>query len=162
MEILGLNLIKSIIIIAIILFYWKFVYYRYHKKTYTPISFFVVGGILFFIGLYNFIKGNIVIKDIIILYSICLVFLVVSFSFVIYAIQKHGLKKDVDITLTWTKKIFPFLPFWFWMLIAFPAIFFIMAATYFLIGPEHAVVWLMIFLAWIKSNLRLYNKEIVK
>lgn len=163
MEILQLNILKSLIIILFIILYWKFVYYPLHKKDYTPISFFVVGGILFFVGIYAFFFKKIInFENIKILYSILFIFLVVSFSMVVVGIKKHKLSSDVDITLTWAKRTFPFLPFWFWMIIAFPALFFVMVASNYLLGREHIVPWSMIFLAWVASNLRLYRKKLAK
>ena len=158
MEIIQFNLIKSIIILLVVLLYWKFIYYKYHEEDYTPFSFFSFGAILFFIGLYEFIRSNVIYSNITLIYGACLIFLVISFSLVIYGIKKRGLNKKVDITLTWTKKVFPFVPFWFWMIIAFPALFFIMLATYYLLGPEHIIFWAMVFLAWIASNVRLIRK----
>jgi hypothetical protein len=163
MEILGLDVLKSVSIVLIVLLYWKFIYYRYHKDSYTPISFFIVGGTLFFIGIYAFFfENSVIFENIRILHYILPVFLIVSFAMVITGMHKHKLDSDVDITLTWTKKILPFIPFWFWMIIAFPVLFFVIIATYRLIGNEHVVIWSMIFLAWIASNRRLYKKRIEK
>jgi hypothetical protein len=154
--------LKSLIILGAILLYWKFVYYPFHKKDYTPISFFILGGGLFFYGVYIFLIGNTTIQNIIVIYSTMCIFLLASFSLLFMAIRKHGLKTDIDITLTWAKKTFPFLPFWFWMIISFPAILFIQLATFDLMGEEHLILWGMIFLAWIFSNYRLARDFILK
>lgn len=163
MEIFGLDVLKSAIIIAVVLLYWKFIYYPYHKRDYTPISIFIIGATLFFIGIYAFFfEKSVILSDVLILYSIFFLFLAVSFTEVLIGIHKHGLRKDVDITLTWAKRVFPFVPFWGWMIIAFPALFFIPVATLKILGPEHVVFWGMVFLAWVASGLKLYRKEIAK
>lgn len=159
MEILGLDVLKSAIIIVIILLYWKFVYYKYHKKA--PLSFFVIGGPFVIYGIYLFAKGLVTFSDVAAISYIVLFFLIISFSLVLVAIKRHGLKSDVDLTLTWARKTFPFLPYWFWMIIS-PVLFFFVVSTYWLIGREYVIFWGMIFLAWIFSNRRLYRKEIAK
>jgi|APSaa5957512622_1039677.scaffolds.fasta_scaffold30499_1 hypothetical protein len=154
--------LKSLIILGCMLLYWKFIYYPFHKKDYTPISFFVLGGGLFFYGCYGFIQGVSNFHNIKFVYIIMVIFLACSFSLLLIAIKKHGLKTDIDITLTWAKKTFPFLPFWFWMIISFPAIFFVQLATFDLIGAEHIAIWVMVFIAWVFSNFRLTRNYILR
>jgi len=155
-----MELLKSLIIVAVVLIYWKFVYYPYHKKDYTPISFFFIGGGLFFYGLYLFFNERVIFSEISLVYYIMLGFLITSFTLLLISIKKSKLKTDIDITLTWAKKTFPFMPYWSWMIIAFPALFFILIATYGLLGQEHIAFWGMVFIAWIFSNLKLYKKHI--
>jgi hypothetical protein len=163
MQILGLDVLKSVMIVLVVLLYWKFVYYKYHKNAITPISYFAIGALLVFIGFYAFFfEGSVTFENVRIIHYIIPAFLIVSFLMVIRGINKHGLDDDVDITLTWTRKTFPFIPFWIWMIIAFPALFFIAIATYAILGPEHIVFWSMIFLAWVASDRRLYQKRIAK
>jgi len=163
MEIWGLDVLKSAMIIIVILLYWKFVYYKYHKKAITPILFFLAGGISFFIGIYTLINHRVSFEDIKYVYYALMVFALFSFASVIYAVSKHGLNNDVDITLTWCKNVFPFVPYYFWMVVAiFPSFFFITFTTYYALGNEHVVLWAMIFIAWIRSNVRLYRKEVLK
>lgn len=163
MEIFGLNLVKSLIIIIVVLLYWKFVYYRYHRKLITPLSFVFVGGAIGLYGVYCWlIDKTVYYQNVKFLYFISVVFGIVSFSLVLVAMSKHKLKKDIDITLTWTDRILgrPFV--YFMILIAFPAFFMIMLGTYVLLGKEHIILWIMIFLAWIASDIRLYRKEVMR
>ena len=157
-----MELLKLTIILLVILVYWKFVYYPFHKKDYTPISFFALGGGLFFWGLYKFINESVTFSDIKTIYLLMCLFLTTSFFLLFIAIKKHTLKTDIDITLTWAKKTFPFLPYGFWMIISFPAIFFIQLATLDLLGPEHIALWGMIYLVWLASNYRLTKSFILE
>ena len=163
MEILGLNLVRSIIIILIILLYWKFVYYPYHKKN-VNLSLFLSGTvILFFIGIYSFFFAKTVaFYDIAAIYSLIFIFMTGTVILEGISLKDHKLDGDVDLTLALFRQIMPFIPHWFWLIIAFPALFFIAAGTYTILGKEHVLFWAMIFIAWVFSDIRLYHKRIAK
>ena len=158
-----MNPLKIALIILGVLLYWKFIYYKYHTKPITPFLYFSVGGLLTLYGIWLFfIQKTITTIQIIPIYATTLIFLIVSFYLVVVAVKKHKLKKEIDITLTWAKKNFNFLPYEFWMIISAPAIFFIMISTYYLLGEEHITLWAMILLAWIFSNYKLTKNYLSK
>ncbi|VVB79641.1 Uncharacterised protein [uncultured archaeon] len=152
-----MDFVKGIIIILCVLIYWKLVYYKYHTKSITPFLFFFAGGASFFVGLWAVISNRINFQEILPIYYLVAGYMLFSFILVFVGISKKGLGKKVDITLTWAKKVFPIFPFYFWMLVAFPALFFIMLATLFFLGQEHIFFWAMVLLAWILSNYRLFK-----
>lgn len=163
MEILEFDVAKSISIILAVLLYWKFVYYKYHEKDITPISFIVGGGALAIYGFYAYyFEKSISFNNIVPTIYIFLAFAVFSFISLLFVVHKWGLHKGNDITLTWLKKTFPFVPYWFWMIAVLPAFFFIMIATYKFLAKEYILFWIMILLAWIRSNIRLYKNYILK
>ncbi len=163
-----MNLKKAIIIVVAVLLYGAFVYYRFHYYDFTPISGIIAGGILFFIGLYAvFIEKSVSFRSIKTVCIIFLVFYIVSHILVIIGMQKHGLIKGVDITLTWVKNNLDFLNAG--NLIVYTAIFliyfifpFIVAGTYRLLGKEHVFLWMMIFSAWIASNIKLFVNYVLQ
>ena len=163
MEILGLDALKSAVIILAVLLYWKFVYYKYHKKDFTPISFFVVGGCLVVYGFYAWYFEKIVsFENIKIIASIFLVFAAFSLSLVFFAIRRHGFIKEVDINLTWIKKHFGIVFAYLCIFLAFPVYVFIMLGTYRILGKECIIFWALIILAWAFSNIRLIKKGMLK
>ena len=152
-----MNILKILLIILCVLLYWKFVYYKYHKRDFTPISYFIFGGILVILGIYFFAKGWVSFSNVRIIYLLMAFSLLGAFTLVSYGVKKKGLVKDVDITLTWAKKTFPKISYHFWLILAFPAIFFMIISTRHILGEEFIFFWLMILLAHTASNYRLYR-----
>jgi hypothetical protein len=154
-----MDLVKIILIIAVVGLYWKFVYYKYHGKDFTPISLCVGGGILFIYGFYLFfIKKSVFFQDVAILYFIMLIFAAMSYTLTVIGISKRGLSKNIDITLTWIKKFFPHIPPYFWyVFVDVPAFFFVLVATYGILGQEHIFFWGLILSAWVVSGIRLFK-----
>jgi len=154
-----MNSAKITLIIAGVILYWKFVYYKYHRKNFTPISLCIGGGILFLYGLYLFsIKKSVIFQDVATLYFILVAFIAISFVLTIIGISKHGLNKNIDITLTWAKKMFPFIPYYFYyVFIDLPVFFFMLVATYGTLGQEHVFFWSLVLLAWVASGIKLYK-----
>ena len=114
-------------------------------------------------GAYNWLfQKTLSFQDISILYHISIVFLAVSFTFVFLGMKKHGLKKGIDITLTWTDKLLgkPFI--YIIMIISFPAFIIILMGTYKILGQEHIIFWSMIFLAWVVSGYKLLTKYVLR
>ena len=160
MEIFGLEVLKSLAIILVVILYWKFVYYKYHKRDITPILFFVLGGALAIYGFYSwFFEKSVAFNDIAVLAYVFLAFAAISLSIVIIALRKHGFVKDVDITLTWIKKHFGKTIAYLCMPFALVIYVFIMFATYRILGKEYIIFWIMILGAWIKSGIVLLKKE---
>jgi len=157
-----MNFIKVIIIILFVLLYWKFIYYKYHRKPITPISFFIFFSTFGVFGIYLLLKNLIFVSDIIPIYTVLSVWTLVSWILVIIAKNKHRLNDNIDITLTWCTKKIPFIPYYFWMIITFPAFFLMMLSSRFILGPEHIFLWGLIFLAWVKSDYILIKKSILK
>lgn len=150
--------IKILIIILVFILYWIFIYYRFHYSDFTPISLIVIGIFLAIFGGFKFFKdGNVNFIDIKIIYFIGVLFLAISYILILCSVKKHGLKKKVDITMTFLNKIGGKKLAVFMAILGFPSFFFMMAATYILIGPEHIYAWGMIFLAWSVSGIRLFK-----
>lgn len=152
---LKMEYIKVAIIVLAFLLYWFFVYYRFHYHDFTPISLIVSGAALAIFGGFEFFKGNVAFSDINLVYFIGIFFLTVSYVLVGMGTKKHGLRKEIDIMMTFLHKGAKWLPPFFAVL-GYPAFFFIMAGTYKLLGPEHIFAWGMIFLAWTVSGIRLF------
>jgi len=162
-EMFGFNVIKSLAIILAVTLYWKFVYYKYHKKDITPISIFIGGIISIIIGFYGFfIDKSISFGDIIPVCAVSLVFLAFSFILIFIASRKYGLQKDIDITLTWIDKYLG--RFWVYaaVVIAFPVFPFIIAGTYWLLGKEYIILWVLIGFAWFIDGPRILFRHILK
>lgn len=156
MEIFGLDVLKSAVIILVVLIYWKFVYYKYHKEDFTPISVGSASVILVCIGIYAlFFERSVVFAEISFLYYVLVVFLVGTCILEGIALSKHEMDKDIDITFSWLNRKLPFIPVWLWMTLAFPAFLFMIIATFKLFGKEYFVLWAMILLAWAASGVRL-------
>ncbi len=154
-------MIKEIIIVLVVILYWAFVYYPYHKRDYTPISIIVGGGILVFVGIYGFVSGIVSIYNILSIAITLLVLMGISFILLLIAIRKHGLKTDIDITLTWIKRKLGKSWVNVALIIAYPSLFFVIAGTYVLLGKEYYVLWIMIFAAYIISNVKLFVRYIL-
>lgn len=150
--------IRALVIIAAFLIYWALIYYRFHNHDYTPLSLVSAGAFLFFVGMHEFFIGKVTFFDIRWVYLVGVLFLVAAFSIVGIGAKKHGLKKQVDITLTFFNKVGGKGLMYFCLVIAFPAFFFIMAGSYYFLGQEHVFAWGMIFLAWIASSARLIKR----
>jgi hypothetical protein len=162
MEIFGLNLLKSFIIITLIILYWKFVYYKYHKNIITPLSFVVYSAIIGGIGFYEVIKGTIKFSDISLMFIIFSIWGLFSFFLVFVGWKKHGLIKKVDITLTFINKYFGRIFVYLAMIISFPVFYFDMAGSYYVFGKEYIIFWILILGAWIVSNIRLIRRAIIQ
>jgi len=151
----GLNLIKSLIIILVVLLYWKFVYYKYHKKPITPLLFAVLGSILAIIGFYFwFMDKGVRFKEIIPLFYVLLLFITLSFIFALIGIKKYDLNPKIDITLSWVDKTFGRIFVYLTMIGTYPVLIFNMIATFILLGKEYVVFWMMIFVAWTISGTK--------
>ena len=153
-------MIKVLIIILVFLFYWTFVYYRFHYSDFTPISVIVAGILLLVIGVRQFTIGNITLAEIKTVYLIGTLFLTLSYLLIAFAIKKHGLNKKVDITFVFLNKIGGKWLVYFFAALGFPSFLFIMAGTYYVIGQEHVYAWGMIFLAWAFSGIKLFKYTI--
>lgn len=163
MEIFELNILKSFIIILVIILYWKFVYYKYHKKDITPITLLSCALVSSIIGLYELlIDKQIKFQQISIIYFAILFWLVFHTIFILIGIKRHGLNKDIDITLTFIYNKFGKIFVIFTMIGSFILPFFMVFGTYFLLGREHIILLAMIFLAWIASGLKLFFKKVIK
>ncbi len=155
--------IKGTVVIIIILLYWRFIYYKYHEKNFTPLSFVLYGGFAGIIGFYSlFILKTVKFSDYNWLFYILAGFAAISFSLVLIGWKKHSLISGVDITLHWIDKVLgrPFV--YIAMLVTFPVFFFALAGSYTLLGKEHIFLWGMVILAWIKSNIRLFRHYILR
>jgi len=142
------------------LLYWKFVYYKYHKRDFTPISVGFVSIALVSIGIYAYyFEGSITFKEIAALWFICVIFLIGACIFEGILLYKEGEKinKNIDITFTWLRKKMPFIPVWLYLLLSFPAFIFMLMATKRIFGEEYIILWIMVFIAWTFSTFRLNN-----
>jgi len=163
MEILGLNLLKSLIIIIGMLLYWKFVYYKYHEAPGGPLNFIVWMTIFGLAGAYGLLISKTLIfqnfKIVFIIFALCYF---LGTILVYTATKKHGLTKGIEITYNWiyrhTGKFFVYLM----LVLIYPILFFTIAGTSFILGPEHVILWTMIFLAWIRSGYKLAKNYILK
>jgi hypothetical protein len=163
MEIFGLDVLKSALLILAMILYWKFVYYKHHTEDITPISMILAGGCLVVYGSYSWLKlGSVSFSDISVLAHIFLLLALISFFILILELRKHGFVKDVDITLTWIKRNFGEITAYLCILLVLPVYVMIMFGTYSIFGKEHVVLWAMVILAWIKSNIVLLRKNPLK
>lgn len=155
--------LKPLLIVAVVVLYWLFVYYPNHYSSYTPISFVVGGALLFFIGIYGFfIKKDVKFKDLKYMYYVVLFFAVVSELFILIAVQKHGLVPGIDITWAWIAANLGVFAVVVAVILSFPVYLVFLAGTYKLIGKEHVYLWGMVCLAWIVSNTKLFIRFILK
>jgi hypothetical protein len=150
--------IKSAIIIVAFILYWTFIYYRFHEHDFTPISIMAAGAFLIFLGGYGFFTGNVAASDVKIIYMAGLFFLASSYVLVGLGTKKYGLKKEIDITLTFLNRLGGKWCVVVLSSLAFPLFFFMMAGSYRLLGPEHICGWGMIFLAWTASGIKLAKR----
>jgi hypothetical protein len=149
--------IKALIIIAAFLIYWVLIYYRFHYHDFTPISLIIGVATLAIFGGFEFFKGHVAFADVNVVYFIGAAFLTASYILVGIGAKKHGLRKEIDITLTFLHKRGKWFPRVFAPL-GYLAFFFMMAGTYRLLGPEHIFAWGMIFIAWAVSGIRLSRR----
>lgn len=156
-----MNLIKVTIILALTCLFYIY-YYKIHKKDITPILFVIVGLPVFIYGIFLFTRKIISFGDISLVYYITIIFIVSTSILECIGVKRKGMNKNVDITLTWLKKIIPFFPWYLWLILAFPAFFFFQITTYKLLGPEHIFLWIPIFTAWFASGIRLIKYLIHK
>lgn len=146
--------LKILIIVAVILIYWAFIYYRFHRSDYTPISMLAGGLVLAAFGVYGLVNGKVFLSDISLVYFVLLIFLTGSCVLVGSGSRKRGLSKQIDVTMTFWKKKANWIPRFF-MVFTYPLFLFMMLGTRFLLGPEHVFAWGMIFLAWTVSGIKL-------
>jgi len=155
MSLFDLDLIKSLIIILVVILYWKFIYYKYHTKPITPILFAIFGLILASVGFYYwFFKKIVLFKEIQPVGYILLLFITLSFIFILIGIKKHGLNPRLDITLSWVDKNFGRIFVYLTMIGTYPVLIFTMFTTFVLLGKEYIVFWIMIFIAWTISGIK--------
>jgi len=158
-----MNLVLILTIIVAVLVYWRFVYYKYHEKDFTPISFLVVGVPLLFYGIYAFFfEKSVVLNDIKLIFIVGIIFLIIAFILDFIGIKKHGLKRKLDITLDWYNKIFGKKSICVLIILSFPGFLFLMAGTFRIFGQEHLFFWGLIFLAWVFSDIRLLKNYVIK
>ncbi|MFH1420969.1 MAG: hypothetical protein ABIG30_03310 [Candidatus Aenigmatarchaeota archaeon] len=161
-------LLTGILIIIAMLFYYKFIYYRYHESDVTPVTILILGIAAFFIGLFYFLVSPV--SDIVLFRNIVPIHLaIVVYLFVSYYLVYRGYKKNrkhmnkhIDIMLTFAKrigmwKIIPAL-----LVASFPAAFFIVYGSFIVLGYNNLLIWMMILVAWLLSNLRLMEYDVAK
>jgi len=147
---------KIIAILVLVVLYWIFVYYPYHYFIYTPISGLVVAGACVVYGFYCFfIEKSVRFDDVRIVSYLISAMSVIMLIFVNLAITKHGLSNNVDIMLTFFRDYLGMSFAYVGMVIAWPCLLFVGIATYRIIGKEHIYLWVMLFLAWLASNVKL-------
>lgn len=128
-----INILKSLIIIIVVLLYWKFVYYKYHRKNITPITLLTGALVSSLFGLYElFINKSANFEDIKIIYFCILFWLIFHTIFILIGIKRHGLNKDIDITLTFLYSKFGKVFVIFTMIGSFILPIFMVFGTYFL------------------------------
>jgi len=160
MEILNLSAPKSFVIFLGMLVFWKFFYYKYHKKLAVAIMLSSVSAIFCLIGIYYAISNLFLTWDILALYYFFLICMSLTVILENLILMKHQMNNNIDITLTFFKKIMPFIPFWFWFAIAFPALFFIIVGANVIFGKEYIILGIMVSGAWVASLTRLFRRYI--
>jgi len=154
-------MLKGIIIILIVLIYWKFIYYNHRTKDNAQFYVLIPAGIATLIGLYTyFFIERIAFSNINILFYTNVVYLSTGFILVFLASLKHGLKPKIDYTLSWFDKVFGRFFIYLSFIIAYPAFFFMITGTYKVFGEEHIYLWILILGAWTVSQTKLFLRYV--
>lgn len=161
-QIWGLNLIKSLIIILAVLLYWKFVYFKYHKAPWGPLNFVFFIGIFSSIGAYAFFSESVVFQDFKNVFIVYAAFYFISTLLVYTAYKKHGLTSKIEITYSWIYWNFGKSAVYFVLILIYPALFFTIAGSRLIFGPEYIIIWILIFFAWIRSDIKIVRNYIFR
>jgi len=151
------KIVKPAIIVLAVLLYWVLIYYPFHYSAFTPVSAIAAGTILLVLGIYSlFIKGDVKFKHIKPVYFIFLALMIISDIGLLIASLKHGLTPEVDITISFIYRNFGLFTAIIANMLGYLAAIVAMAATYKLLDREHFYLWIMIFLAWTVSTVKLF------
>lgn len=151
------KVIKPLVIVLAVMLYWVLIYYPFHYSKWTPISAVAGGTILLVLGAYSmFIKKEVKFRDVMPVYIVFLILMFISDIFLLIAATNNGLIPEVDITLSWIKGNFGLFTAIIADLLGYPVFIVLMAGTYKLLDKEHLYLWIMVFLAWSVSTIRLF------
>ena len=158
-----INWRKAGLIVFAVALYWIFVYYRFHDLDYTPISFFIGGGILSLTGLHAlFISKSVKFKEIKWAYIVLVIAQTICTALILAAMWKHGLTKDIDVVSEWTARTFGIYFLYFGMIAIYPIYALMLAGTYKLLKKEHIFFWGMILLAWTVGGTKLLIHYVIR
>lgn len=151
------RIVKPALIVLAVILYWVLIYYPFHYSAYTPISAVAAGTILLILGIYSlFIKKDVKFRHIKPVYLIFLVLMIISDIGLLIASLKHGLTPEVDITISFVYRNFGLFTAIVTNMLGYLAAIVAMAGTYKLLDREHLYLWIMVFLAWSVSTVKLF------
>jgi hypothetical protein len=150
----------TIFIVASLLILWNFfVYFPFHKRPITLLTFILVLVPLIVGGAYLLIIKKVIFSNI--RYISYFWFFSITMAFIIefFACKKHSLE-EVDIFLGYCKRK---IGFWIVpILIPLSSIVFLaFVSTYYIFGKNHFYAWIPIFIFWIISGIRLIKYRVL-
>ena len=144
-----------------VLLYWKFFYYKDRNAKTAQFYVLIPAVIATLVGFYAFLRGT-EYDSFRILYYVSFVYLTTGFILVLIACLKHELNPQIDYTLSWFKKTLGKFSIYLAFIVSYPAFFFMIIGTYYLLGNEHIYLWILVFGAWTVSQLKLFFRYVIK
>ena len=156
------DMIKEIVIILVVLLYWKLFYYNHRSPKTSQFYLLIPAVIACLAGIYSFFIGDAIPKNVYVISFIVLVYDALAFINIGLVLRKHKLNHKIDFTLTWIKKTLGIFFVYVAVIISFPALFFIVLGTYKLLGYEHIYLWVLVLIAWLVSGIKLFKNHVIK
>lgn len=152
-----------IVLIIFILFFWKFVYYRYHETILSTAVLVFLATFLGAVGIVYTAAGRLavgtLVSNIAVIYIPLAILASSSYAIIFsgYKKNKNHMNKHIDITITLFKK----LGFWkeipVALLLSLPLFLLIVIGSYAVLGAGNIYVWILVMAGWIASDVRVVH-----